>query len=50
VQASAQAAIEGDRVGLYDVFTAPASRGLGSSRWLCERLWLHVQQHGARIG
>ena len=48
VQACGQFAREGDLVGLYDVFTAPAARGRGLSRALCARLLLRARDEGAR--
>jgi len=48
VQACGQFAREGDLVGLYDVFTAPAARGRGLSRALCARLLLQARDEGAR--
>ncbi len=48
VLACAQMATEGDLVGLYDVFTAPAQRGRGHARWLCTRLLLEAHAAGAR--
>lgn len=50
VLACGQVAIEGDLVGLYDVFTAPQSRGQGLSRWLCTQLLVQAREQGARIG
>ena len=50
VLACGQYAIEGDLVGLYDVFTAPSSRGQGLSRWLCAQLLVQAREQGARIG
>jgi len=50
VLACGQYAIEGDLVGLYDVFTAPPSRGQGLSRWLCTLLLAQAREQGARIG
>jgi ribosomal protein S18 acetylase RimI-like enzyme len=50
VLACGQYAIEGDLVGLYDVFTAAQSRGKGLSRWLCAQLLVHAREQGARIG
>ena len=47
--ACAQMATEGELVGLYDVFTAPAHRGRGHARWLCARLLLEAQAAGARV-
>ncbi|RZU00863.1 GNAT family N-acetyltransferase [Rivibacter subsaxonicus] len=46
--ACAQIATEGDLVGLYDVYTAPAHRGRGHARWLCTRLLLEARAAGAR--
>jgi GNAT superfamily N-acetyltransferase len=46
--ACAQFAIESDVVGLYDVFTAPPSRGLGLSRRLCAHLLAQAREQGAR--
>lgn len=48
--ACAQAAVEGELVGLYDVFTAPPSRGRGLSRRLCTRLLSQAREQGARFG
>ena len=48
--ACGQVAIEGDLAGLYDVFTAPQSRGQGLSRWLCMQLLAQAREQGARIG
>jgi GNAT superfamily N-acetyltransferase len=48
VQACGQFAREGDLVGLYDVFTAPAARGRGLSRALCARLLQRARDEGAR--
>jgi GNAT superfamily N-acetyltransferase len=50
VLAGGQSALEGDLVGLYDVFTAPQSRGQGLSRWLCAQLLAQAREQGARIG
>lgn len=50
VLACAQVAIEGELAGLYDVFTAPASRGQGLSRRLCAQLLEQARQQGARVG
>ena len=50
VLACGQYAIEGDLVGLYDVFTAAPSRGQGLSRWLCAQLLVQAREQGARIG
>ena len=49
VLACAQAAIEADLVGLYDVFTAPSSRGQGLSRRLCAHLLARAREQGARV-
>jgi len=49
VLACGQVAIEGDLVGLYDVFTATAARGRGLSRWLCAQLLAQAREQGARI-
>jgi ribosomal protein S18 acetylase RimI-like enzyme len=48
VLACGQYATEGDLVGLYDVFTAEASRGLGLARLLCQHLLVHARTRGAR--
>ena len=45
--ACGQMAIEGDRVGLYDVFTAPAARGQGWARALCSQLLQQAQARAA---
>jgi GNAT superfamily N-acetyltransferase len=50
VVACGQTAREGDMVGLYDVFTATASRGQGWSTRLCATLLAMARQHGAAIG
>jgi GNAT superfamily N-acetyltransferase len=47
VVACGQFALEGDLVGLYDVFTAPSSRGLGYARLLCQHLLAHARTRGA---
>ena len=49
VCACAQVAIEGERVGLYDVFTAPASRTQGLSTALCTTLLARSRVEGARV-
>lgn len=49
VLACAQTAAEGDRVGLYDVFTAPAARSQGLSLALCARLLAQARQQGAAV-
>lgn len=48
--ACAQATVDGALVGLYDVFTAPAARGQGLSRWLCGWLLARAHAAGAAIG
>lgn len=48
VLACGQYAIEADMVGLYDVFTAPAARGRGWARQLCQHMLAHAREHGAR--
>ncbi len=49
VLACALSAPEGDRVGLYDVFTAPAARGRGLSRRLCTHVLQQAAARGARV-
>jgi ribosomal protein S18 acetylase RimI-like enzyme len=44
----AQMAIEADLVGLYDVYTAPASRGRGHASRLCRHLLSMARDRGAR--
>lgn len=48
VLACGQTAQEGDLVGLYDVFTAPAARNQGLSRALCAALLRAAAAQGAR--
>ena len=48
VVACGQSAREGAIVGLYDVFTAPESRGAGLARQLCSRLLALSRGEGAR--
>lgn len=48
VVACGQIAIEGDLVGLYDVFTAEAARGRGFASALCGHLLAHARSRGAR--
>jgi GNAT superfamily N-acetyltransferase len=48
VQACGQFARDADLVGLYDIFTAPASRGRGRARALCARLLALARDQGAR--
>ena len=43
-----QFALEGDLVGLYDVFTAHAARGRGLARLLCHHLLVLACSQGAR--
>jgi ribosomal protein S18 acetylase RimI-like enzyme len=50
VVACGQMAREGDLVGLYDVFTAPAERGRGLARALCAQLLVQARNQGARVG
>lgn len=47
VVACGQFALEGDLVGLYDVFTAPAARGRGRARMLCQHLLAQARARGA---
>jgi len=48
VVACGQFAIEGELVGFYDVFTAPAMRGQGLARLLCSNLLAQAAAAGAR--
>jgi len=48
VVACGQFAIEGELVGLYDVYTAPAMRGQGLARLLCSHLLAQAAASGAR--
>lgn len=48
VLACGQYAAEGELVGLYDVYTAPAARGRGCARLLCQHMLLHARERGAR--
>ena len=48
VVACGQIAVEGDLVGLYDVFTAPEVRGRGLAGMLCRHLLAQAREHGAR--
>lgn len=43
-----QVAIEGDMVGLYDIFTAPAARGQGVAGVLCRQLLADAISRGAK--
>lgn len=47
--ACGQFALEGDLVGLYDVFTAPHARGRGLARRLCQHLLVAARKRGASI-
>lgn len=47
VLACGQFAIEGELVGLYDIFTAPNARGRGLARRLCQRLLVMARDRGA---
>jgi ribosomal protein S18 acetylase RimI-like enzyme len=47
--ACGQFALEGDLVGLYDIFTAEHARDLGHASTLCEHLLLQASSRGARI-
>lgn len=46
--ACGQYAIEGNLVGLYDVYTAEAARGQGAARRLCQYMVMHAHSRGAR--
>ncbi|MFM7532974.1 MAG: GNAT family N-acetyltransferase [Rubrivivax sp.] len=50
VLACAQVARDGELVGLYDVYTAPAARGRGWSTALCARVLRQAHAQGARLG
>jgi ribosomal protein S18 acetylase RimI-like enzyme len=47
--ACGQFALEGDLVGLYDVFTAPAARNLGYAGALCRHLLVEAAARGAGL-
>ena len=49
VLACGQFALEGDLVGLYDIFTAPHARGRGLARRLCQHLLVTARRRGASI-
>jgi ribosomal protein S18 acetylase RimI-like enzyme len=49
VVACGQVALEGDVVGLYDVFTAASARNEGLATLLCTRLIAHAAGRGARV-
>lgn len=46
--ACGQFGLEGDLVGLYDVYTAEPARGRGLARLLCQHLLAHASERGAR--
>jgi GNAT superfamily N-acetyltransferase len=46
---TAQVALEGPLVGLYDVVTAPAARGRGYATLACTTLLSWAWQHGAQV-
>lgn len=48
--ACGQFALEGDLVGLYDVFTVEAMRGRGLAGMLCRQLLAQARSQGARHG
>jgi ribosomal protein S18 acetylase RimI-like enzyme len=48
VLACGQYALEGDLVGLYDVFTSPEARGRGCATRLCRHMLVHARARGAR--
>ena len=48
VLACGQTAVEGDLVGLYDVFTQPQARGRGLASLLCRQLLAQAHAAGAR--
>jgi ribosomal protein S18 acetylase RimI-like enzyme len=48
VLACGQMALEGDLVGLYDIFTATAARGRGLASALCQGLLARARESGAR--
>lgn len=50
VLACGQATLEGDAVGLYDIYTREDARGTGLASWMCERLLSSAAKHGARTG
>ena len=47
VVACGQYALEGDLVGLYDIFTAPQARGRGLARQLCQHMLSQARTEGA---
>jgi GNAT superfamily N-acetyltransferase len=50
VLACGQFAIEGELVGLYDVFTRESERGQGLAQLLCQHLLSLAVKRGARTG
>ena len=48
--ACGQFSIEAELVGLYDVFTEPASRSLGLARTLCEHMLTLARSQAASVG
>jgi len=48
ILACGQSALEGDLVGLYDIFTEPTVRGQGLAQWLCAALLARALGRGAR--
>ena len=48
VVACGQIAVEGDLVGLYDVFTAETARGRGFAKVLCAHMLARARSRGAR--
>ena len=49
ILACGQTAVEGELVGLYDVFTHPSVRGQGMARRLCTQLLTQAKATGARV-
>ncbi|CAN5390472.1 GNAT family N-acetyltransferase [soil metagenome] len=47
--ACGQFAVEAELVGLYDVFTAPAERGRGLARALCQQMLVAAYARGAQL-
>ena len=48
--ACGQIAIEAELAGVYDVYTAPDSRGKGLARTLCEHMLSLARSQGANVG
>ena len=48
--ACGQIAIEAELAGVYDVYTAPDSRGKGLARTLCEHMLSLARAQGAKVG